>query len=171
MKLLYTEFQQWLQQLLAAGISTTIKTTGDLDAAGGYWIPYGPFVRDNVAASLTDSRVALGATGATVLEAAVLRAGSLVGITCSFITAPPAGGSLTVSVFKGTAAGGAMGLLHATAILTVPAGAPLGYSVPFAKDNANLLFAAGDRVGIAITTPAGWSAITADIAVYAIIEG
>jgi hypothetical protein len=136
--------------------------SGDLDAAGGFRKNFGPFVRDNVAAGLTDSVCAVGATAAPQVDLVCHRAGSLVGISASF-TVAPAGANLTVKVFKNGA------LLNAAAILTVVPGAPLGYAVTFAKDLYTL--AAGDRVGIAITTPGGWTATTSDIAVLAEVEG
>lgn len=138
--------------------------TGDIDAAGGFPLPFGPFVQDNVAANQSAVVVKLGATGATVVDGVAPRAGSLRGIVASF-TVAPAGTDLVVSVLKnGT-------LIHATGILTVTAGATLGRTVTFTKDNANLLFAAGDRIGVTVTTGAGWTATTSDMAVFVIVEG
>lgn len=141
-----------------------LTAAGDIEAAGGFRKNFGPFVRDNVAASLTNAACFVGVSGAGQTELVATRAGSLVGISASLSVAP-AGASLTVSVFKNGA------LMHATAILTIPAGAPLGYYVVFAKDTANLTVAAGDRLTAVVTTPAGWTAITSDIAILLEIEG
>jgi len=141
-----------------------VTTTGDLDAAGGFRKTYGPFLQDNVAASQAAVRLALGATGNPQVDLVASRAGSLVAITASF-TVAPAGSALIVSVFKNGS------LLHATAILTVAPGAPLGYVQLFAKDNVNLLFVAGDRVGVAVTTDGSWTATTSDIAIGVELEG
>lgn len=138
--------------------------TGDLSAAGGFRKNLGPFVRDNVAASLTDSRLGVGATGAPQLDLVVTRAGSLVGIAASF-TVAPAGSTMTISIFKNGA------LMHATAVLSVTAGATLGRATTFTKDTANLSVAAGDRIGVAITTDGSWTATTSDLAVLVEIEG
>lgn len=136
---------------------------GDIDAAGGFRHLLGPFVRDATAANLTNSRLGIGATGAPQLDQAMPRAGSLTAITLAS-TVAPAGANLVVSVFKnGT-------LLDATAILTVVPGAPLGYAVSFAKDNPLLVFVAGDRIGVAVTTPGGWTATTAALSVLVEVE-
>lgn len=148
----------------AAIAATTVTASGDIDAAGGFHISMGPFVQDNVAANQSAVVVKLGATGATVVDGVAPRAGSLVGIVASF-TVAPAGTDLVVSVLKnGT-------LIHSTGILTVTAGATLGRAVTFTKDNANLLLAAGDRIGVTVTTGAGWTATTSDMAVFVIVEG
>lgn len=141
-----------------------LSASGDLDAAGGFIKTYGTFMRDNVAAGVTDSRLGLGATGNPQQDLVVSRAGSLRAITAS-LTVAPAGAALTVSVFKNGA------LMHATAILSVPAGATLGHVATFAKDTANLTVAAGDRIGVAITTPGGWTSTTSDLAVTVEVEG
>lgn len=138
--------------------------SGDIDAAGGFRKTYGTFVRDNVAASLTDSRLAIGATAAPQQDLVVSRAGSLVAITASF-TVAPAGSTMTISVFKNGA------LMHATAVLSVTVGATLGRYVVFSKDTTNLSVAAGDRIGVAITTDGSWSATTSDLAVTLEVEG
>jgi hypothetical protein len=144
-------------------VSGAVTVTGDLDAGGGFRQFVGPFVRDNVAANLTDSRAGLGATAAVQLDLAMPRAGSLVGITAAF-TVAPAGASLVVSVFKNGA------LMDAAAILTVPAGATLGHAATFAKGTSGLTFAAGDRIGIALTTDGSWTATTSDASVLAWVE-
>ena len=148
----------------ALTVGETATITGDIDAAGGFPLPFGPFVQDNVAANQAAVVVKLGATAAPQVDAVAWRAGSLRGIVASF-TVAPAGTDLVVSILKNGV------LLHATAILTVAAGAALGRTVTFAKDNADLLFAAGDRIGVTVTTGAGWTATTSDMAVYAIVEG
>jgi hypothetical protein len=151
---------------LDVGGATTcvgLTASGDIDAAGGFPISLGPWVQDNVAANQSAVALKIGATAAPQAEAVVWRAGSLRAILASF-TVAPAGTDLVVSVFKNGS------LLHATAILTVAAGAALGRVASFSKDTANLSFAAGDRVGIAVTTGAGWTATTSDLAVWALIE-
>jgi hypothetical protein len=148
----------------AAGASGSLSIPGSI-AISGSILPVreqmGVWVRDNVAAGLTDSVLSLNATAAVQLERAAIRAGSVTGIGMT-LTVAPAGANLVAKVFKnGT-------LLNAACILTVVPGAPLGYSVSFAK--GLYTFAAGDRLGVAITTPGGWTATTSDIAVSLEIE-
>lgn len=144
-------------------VTGNATVTGDIVATGGFRRYVGPFVRDNVAANLTDSRAAVGATAAPQLDIAMTRAGSVVGISASF-TVAPAGSTLTVSVFKNGA------LIDAAGILSVPAGATLGHATTFAKDTTGLTFVAGDRIGIAITTDGSWTAITSDLAAAVEVE-
>lgn len=141
-------------------LAVAVVTTGDLEAAGGFRREVGPFVRDNVAASLTDSRAAVGATAAPQVDIAMPRAGSIVGITASF-TVAPAGSTATIKVFKN-------GSAVASCELSVTAGATLGRAVTFAKDLHT--FAAGDRLGIAITTDGSWTATTSDLAAAIEVE-
>lgn len=117
----------------------------------------GPFVRDNIAASLTDSRAAVGATAAPELDIVMTRAGYVVGVSASF-TVAPAGSTATVEVFKNGA------LIHSSGELSVTAGSSLARFATFTDGNANLAFAAGDKLGIAITTDSSWTATTSDMA-------
>jgi len=144
---------------LAVGGKVTV--TGDISAAGGFRRCVGPFVRDNVAASLTASRAAVGATAAPQVDIAVPRAGSVVGISLSS-TVAPAGSTAVVQVFLNGS------LLNAGCVLNVTVGAALGRAITFAKDL--YAFAAGDRLGIAITTDGSWTATTADFSVDIEIE-
>ncbi len=148
----------------AATVGTTLGVTGDIDAGGGFRKTFGPYLQDNVSASQTGVRLALGATGNPQQDLVASRAGSLVAITASF-TVAPAGSTLTLQVYKNGA------LMHASAALSVPAGATLGHYAVFAKDTADLLVAAGDRIGVAITTDGSWTATTSDVAVMVEIEG
>lgn len=119
--------------------------------------PYGPFVRTDLAASLSDSRLGIGATAAPNVDAAVGTTSSLTRIVAT-LTVAPAGGNLVLKVFKnGT-------LLNAAAILTIVPGAGLVYSVTFARGTYPLL--ATDKVGIAVDTAAGWTATTSDLTAW-----
>lgn len=158
------------KRMLVEGVSAVgtlftgaITTTGDIDAGGGFRTLVGPFVQTDLAASQTDARLALGDEAAPNLDVIMPRAGSLVGI-CAGFTVAPAGSTMTVSVFKNGA------LMHATAVLSVTAGATLGRVALFSKDTANLSFAAADRIGVAITTDGSWTAITSDITVFLWVE-
>lgn len=144
---------------LSVGGKATV--TGDLAAAGGFRRNIGPFVRDNVAASLTASRAAVGATAAPQVDIAVPRAGSVMGISLSS-TVAPAGSTASVQVYLNGA------LLNAGCALNVTVGAALGRAIAFAKDLYPV--AAGDRLGIAITTDGSWTATTADVAVDIEVE-
>lgn len=148
----YETVTQWVKDLIGKGA---------LASAGGMRRFCGPFVRDNLAASLTDSRLGIGATGAPQLDIVMPRAGSVLAITCS-LTVAPAGSNPVVRVFKNGA------LLNAACILTITAGADLDQFTTFAQDLYT--FAAGDRIGVAVTTDGSWTATTSDIAVELEVE-
>jgi hypothetical protein len=128
----------------------------------------GPFVRDNVAANLTDSRAAVGATGAPQVDLAMARAGYLTAIAAAF-TVAPAGSTATITVFRATGSGAAAAL-DATAVLSITVGATLGRVATFTAGTAALAFAAGDRLGVAITTDGSWTATTSDVSVVLEVE-
>lgn len=139
-----------------------ITATGDLAAAGGYRSLVGPFILANVPASQTDTRLGVGASGAPQQDIVMPRAGSVMGITASF-TVDPAGSDLVLEVYKNGA------LLNAACILTVAAaGTDLDQYAVFAKDTYT--FAAGDRIGLALTTDVSWTAITSGLCAMVEIE-
>lgn len=148
---------------LASGDSDqNISTTGDLSAAGGFRSLVGPFILANVPASQTDTRLGVGASGAPQQDIVVPRAGSVMGITASF-TVDPAGSDLVLEVYKNGS------LLDAACILTCESdGTDLDHYVTFVKDTYT--FAAGDRIGLALTTDGSWSATTSDLCATVEIE-
>ncbi len=121
----------------------------------------GPWIQANVAANQAAVALGVGATAAPQVDLIPTRPGSVVGIGASFSVAP-AGTDLTLTLLKN-------GVAVAACLLTVAAGATLGRSVVFAADLHR--FVAGDRLGIAVTTGAGWTATTSDVAVTIEIEG
>lgn len=141
----------------AAPIGSSADPIYTAGTSGRYMI--GPFVQDNIAASQTNVRVALGATAAPQQEVIIPRDGFVTAITASF-TVAPAGSSLILKVYKNGAA------LDATAILTVTTGASLRRSVTFVAGTAALGFVAGDALGIAVLTDGSWTATTSDTAVH-----
>lgn len=149
-----------VKQMLTAGIATAITTTADLSAAGGFRSLLS-FVRDNLAASLTDSRLAIGATGNPQLDVVMPRAGSVMGLSCA-LTVAPAGSNPVLEVYKNGA------LLDAACILTITAGADLDQYTTFAKDTYT--FVAGDRIGLAVTTDGSWTATTSDLSAAIEVE-
>ena len=99
-------------------------------------------------------------TAAPQTEVVTPRAGSVTGITLS-ATVAPAG---TDAVFTVTKNGSAI----SGCILTVTAGATLGRSATFTPGTYPI--AASDRLGVTVTTGAGWTATTSDVAVCVEVE-
>lgn len=142
--------------------SGDVATAADLDAAGGYRMTHDVWFQDNVAAS--QSGVALARAGDSQWAAMdgkwiAGRAGSVTGVYVKS-NAARAAGTLTVEVTKN---GVGIGL---TAILD-------GTNTTFkattqAKDSD--AFAAGDEIGVIITTDGAWSPTTADIRVGVEVE-
>lgn len=120
----------------------------------------GPWVQDNVAASQAGVALKRAAAANTGTEGVSPRPGSVTGIAAAF-TVAPAGTDLVLQVTKnGTPVSGC--------ILTVAAGATLGRSAVFKASLYN--FIAGDRLGVIVTTGAGWTATTSDVVVDVEIE-
>ncbi len=126
----------------------------DVFALGGSRQIVGPFVQDNVAANQAAVALSIGTPAKTQLGHVATRAGSLVGI----------------SVLSNVAAAGDVATLIATingvaTALTVTLDAAINGGLKnfavAAKDA--IAIAAGDVIGVTITTPAGWTAVTADI--------
>lgn len=159
----YRAQRKLLLDHLASGDSDQdIATTGDLAAAGGFRSLVGPFILANVPASQTDTRLGVGATGVPQQDIVMPRAGSVMGITASF-TEDPAGSDLILEVYKNGA------LLNAACILTVESdGTDLDQYAVFAKDTYT--FAAGDRIGLALTTDGSWTATTSDLCAMVEVE-
>lgn len=128
--------------------------------AKGWRQALGPWVQDNVAANQAAVVIKVGATAAPQTELVTPRAGSVTGITLS-ATVAPAGTDATFTVTKnGSAISGC--------ILTVAAGATLGRSATFTPGTYPI--AASDRLGVTVTTGAGWTATTSDVAVCVEVE-
>lgn len=127
------------------------------DIAGGHRQNIGGWVRDNIAASLTNSQLGRFVTANPQLQWRAPRAGSVMSVGSVF-TVATAGASITISVFKNGS------LLASHAIGTGVTSNMQAY----AKDAQ--VFAAGDLIDIRITTPAGWTAVTSDLVVDVEVE-
>lgn len=125
-------------------------------AARGQIVPL-LFVQDNVAASQTDVQLNIqevASAAALLIEGLTMPwAGSVVGISVD-LSAAASAGQLTVGVTIGgtEAAATTQTITTATAARAV-----------FQADAVR--FVAGDKLGVEITTNAGWNATTADLAV------
>lgn len=145
-------------------VAGTITTAGDVSAAGGFRHVPGVFRRDNVAATLTDSQLALAVHGASLNGYVATRAGSITGLSIhsTVAAAGGAGDKLVATVFKN-------GVAIAAAKVELDADtSEVADAATFAKDTHT--FAAEDVLDIRITTPGTWSAVTADIAVFLEVE-
>lgn len=120
----------------------------------------GPWVQDNITASQSGVALKVAAAANTGVGMAQVRAGSVVGIAASF-TVAPAGSALTLTVTKG-------GTPISGCTLTVAPGATLGRSTTFAT--GAYTFAAGDVLGVAITTDGSWTATTSDAVITVEVE-
>jgi len=120
----------------------------------------GPFTRENVAASLVDSAMQTALDGAAIFTAQLPeKAGSIVGIW-ALLSGPAAGAALTV---KASVAG--------AAVAASAKDIAIAASQVVATFNRNAIpFAAGDKLGVMITTPAGWTGTTLDLICGLIIE-
>jgi len=137
--------------------TTTISASGDLSAVGGFKQGY-VFMQINVAAS--QSAVALDVSGlAGNTEIVMPYAGSVLAISIAS-NAARAGGTLTVDVTINGVATGLQAVLDATNTTY--------HRATQAKDTDT--FAAGDRLGVKITTDASWTPTTADIVVAVLVE-
>jgi len=130
---------------------------GDLDWAGGYATELGPWTQDNVPAA--QAAVALQLYGGTRTSRLVVRPGSILGIVVRSSEARTAG-TLTVEATKNDVGTGLTATLDATNV-TVKATVQ-------AKDAD--AFAAGDEIGVTITTSADWAPTTADVTVEVLVE-
>lgn len=119
-----------------------------------------PWVQDNIGASQTAVALKVAAAANTGTSMAQMRAGSVVGIGASF-TVAPAGSALTLAVTKN-------GSVISGCTLSVAPGATLGRSTTFAT--GAYTFAAGDVLGVAITTDGSWTATTSDVVVAVEVE-
>lgn len=120
----------------------------------------GPWVQDNVAASQSAVVLKVAAAANTGTEVAAPRAGFVAGISATF-TVAPAGSTLVLTVTKnGSAISGC--------VISVTAGATLGRATAFAQGIYG--FAAGDRIGVTVTTDGSWTAITSDMVVNVDLE-
>lgn len=135
-----------------------IQVEGDIYAAGGYKNSFN-FAQSNVTASQPAVAIdVLGLTGNT--EYTLPYAGSIIGISVAS-NAVCTAGNLTVDA---TINGAATGLQVALESVT-------NTTYHSATQGVNTdTFSAGDRLGVKITTDAGWLPITADIVVTVIIE-
>ncbi len=122
----------------------------------------GPFNRINVAANLTDNQIELA--GQTTLGALAAgwvsaRDGSITAIA-TMLSAAAAGDTLTVTVF-----------LNGVATAAVQAMTVGAVSRSTAFVAGTIPYAIADTIDVRITTPAGWTATTADLTVWFEVEG
>lgn len=127
------------------------------DILGGHRQTITGWVRDNVAASLTNSALSRFATAAVQLQWTAPRAGSVLSVG-SVWTVATAGAAPTISVFKN----GSLLVAHN------PGLGLLANVQTYAKDAQ--VFAANDELDIRITTTAGWTAVTSDLVVDLEVE-
>ncbi len=127
---------------------------GSAFAADGHRQIVGPFVQDNVAANQAAVALSIGTPAKTQIGHTMTRAGSLVGVSVLSNVAA-AGDIATLIVTKNTVA------TALTVTLDAAVNGGLKNFAVAAKDAVT--FVAGDVIGVTITTPAGWSAVTADI--------
>jgi hypothetical protein len=124
-----------------------MQTASDLDAAGGYRQTLGLFSQADVTASQSAVALAIHAGDAALTEIPVPRAGSVTGISARTEGART-GGTCTVDVTKNGTATGLQAVIDATNTQQ--------HQATQAKDTDT--FAAGDRIGVDITTDASWAA-------------
>lgn len=120
----------------------------------------GQWTRENIAASLTDSPIKTATDGSATFNSVLAdRAGSIVGIWV---------------ILSGAAAGAALTISASVAGATVAATATvvaIADTKAFATFDRNAVpFAAGDLLGMMITTPVGWTATTVDLIAGLVIE-
>jgi len=120
----------------------------------------GTFTRADVAASLTDSALMTALEGAAIFtDQLTVKAGSVVGIW-ALSSVAAAGAALTLK-----ASINGVSNIDSAAVLAI---AGLSVVASFARNK--IPFAAGAKLGIMISTPAGWTSTTADIICGLIIE-
>lgn len=126
-------------------------------AARGQIVPF-LFCQDAVAASQTDAQlniVEVASAAALAVDGITMPwAGSVVGLSVDLSAAATAG-QLTVGVTLG-------GTEQAATTQTITTAAAASAVFP----QASVKFNAGDKLGVEITTNAGWDATTADLAVF-----
>jgi hypothetical protein len=125
-----------------------------------------PFTRANIAASLTNSTLEYGDPASNSQEALAPFAGVLRGLSCRLSSAA-AGSTLTASVFQN---GSDTGTSY-DVVLTPGAGGggdQQGYTI-VARGTATVV-AAGDRLGVRITTTGSWTSTGSDIAALVWVE-
>lgn len=115
----------------------------------------GPWVQDNVSASQAAVALKRAAAANAGTELVPVRTGSITGIGASF-TVAPAGSTLVLTVTKN-------GSPISGCVLNVTVGATLGRSTTFAPGSYPV--AAGDRLGVTVTTDGSWSATTSDMVI------
>lgn len=119
----------------------------------------GLWTRDNVAASLTDDPLAFAGLSSAPLSVEIMTsAGSLAGIWAN-LSETPAGGVLTLTVLTNGA--------PSAADLVISPGVTQGF-IEFA--HGEFPFSAGDKIGLAVTTPAGWTSVTLDFVAGVLVE-
>lgn len=122
----------------------------------------GPFVQDNVAANQTDVVLKLSATAGVYSEIPMVRAGSITGvvINISDVADVRTAGTITVEpTINGTKCG-LQGVIDGTHTRTDDG----------TQAAATDAFVALDRIGVKLTTDAGWLPTTADVLVYVEIQ-
>ncbi len=136
----------------------TPKTLSELVGLGGDRHKMGPWVRDNVADALTDSALAILAHGGARLHMRATRAGSLTGLIIAIDADADArtSGTCTATVTKDGVA---------TALTAQIAAAPNTLYRIATADPGDIPYAAGDKIGVTITTAGTWAPTTADITV------
>lgn len=137
-------------------VVTRLDVETDSDGKHTFKIPH-MFMQDNVAAS--QAAVALALAGASPVEVEMPWAGSIVGISVLSNESRTAG-TLTVDVTVNGTEKSFQAVLDATN--------PDHHSASQALDAD--VFAADDRLGVKITTDAGWLPVTADIVVVVYVS-
>lgn len=117
---------------------------------GGSYCVLGPWNDVDVAASQAALAITL-ANDAVLTEIVMPRAGSIVGIACFSNAARTAGDATFDATINGTVTG-LTAVLDATNTTTHTRQQAAGLD----------RFTAGQRIGVKLTTPAGWTPITAD---------
>lgn len=126
----------------------------DVYLADGHRSIIGPFCQDDVAALQAAVDLSIGAPAKTQIGHVMNRPGSLTGVSVLSNVAA-AGDIATLIVTKN----GVATALQVTLDAAINGG--LKNFAVAAKDA--IAFVAGDVIGVSITTPVGWSAVTADI--------
>lgn len=139
-----------------ADVVTRLDVETDSDGKHTFKLPH-MFMQDNVAAS--QAAVALALAGALPVEIEMPWAGSVVGVSVLSNDSRTAG-TLTVDATINGAVTGLQAVLDGTN--------PDHHSASQAIDAD--AFVVGDRIGVKITTDAGWLPVTADIVVVVYVS-
>lgn len=143
---------------IANGAAGTITIDSDVDATGGYQHQLTSWYQDNVVAN--QAAVVLNMDGnASRAEVPSVKAGSIIGIAVYSNEARTAG-TLTVDATIDGSVTGLQAVLDVTNTQTHTA----------TQARAADAFTAGQRIGIKITTDAGWLPVTADITAVVLVE-